>query len=61
MYRRVKRFEQDGMASLLGTDPAAAAAARARRRGLQPTIRRMIVDLKAELPKLNHNEISNIV
>lgn len=60
MYRRVKRFEQDGMASLLGTDPAAAAA-RARRRGLQPTIRRMIVDLKAELPKLNHNEISNIV
>jgi putative transposase len=58
MYRRVKRFEQDGMASLLGTDPA---AARARRRGLEPTIRRMIVDLKAEHPKLNHNEISNIV
>lgn len=58
MYRRVERFEEDGMMSLFATDPA---AARARRRGLEPAIRRMIVELKAEHPKLNANEISNIV
>lgn len=58
MYRRVERFEEDGMISLFATDPA---AARARRRGLEPAIRRMIVELKAEHPKLNANEISNIV
>lgn len=58
MYRRVDRFEKDGMMSLFATDPA---AARARRRGLEPAIRRMIVELKAEHPKLNNNEISNIV
>lgn len=58
MYRRVERFERNGMLSLFGTDPA---AARARRRGLEPYIRRMIVELKAEHPKLNDNEISNIV
>jgi putative transposase len=58
MYRRVDRFEKDGMMSLFATDPA---AARARRRGLEPAIRRMIVELKAEHPKLNNNEIKNIV
>ena len=58
MYRRVKRFEKDGMRSLFGTDLA---AGRAKRRGLEPAIRRMIVDLKAEHPALNNNEISNIV
>src|SRR5215210_4444418 len=58
MYRRIERFEKDGMLSLFATDPA---AARARRRGLEPYIRRMIVELKAEHPKLNNNEISNIV
>lgn len=58
MYRRIERFGEDGMVSLFATDPA---AARARRRGLEPAIRRMIVDLKAEHPKLNANEISNIV
>ncbi len=58
MYRRVERFEEDGMLSLFATDPA---AARAKRRGLEPHIRRMIVELKAEHPKLNDNEISNIV
>ncbi len=58
MYRRVERFEREGMASLFGTDPA---ATRAKRQGLEPAIRRMIVDLKAEHPALNHNEISNIV
>ena len=58
MYRRIERFEKDGMVSLFATDPA---AARAKRRGLEPHIRRMVVELKAEHPKLNDNEISNIV
>ena len=58
MYRRVERFEADGMLSLFVTDPA---MARARRQGLEPYIRRMIVELKAEHPKLNNNETSNIV
>ena len=58
MYRRMERFEGDGMASLLGSDPA---THRAKRQGLEPAIRRMIVELKAEHPKLNNNEIKNIV
>ncbi len=58
MYRRVERFGEDGMMSLFATDPA---TARARRRGLQPAIRRMIVELKAEHPRLNASEIANIV
>jgi hypothetical protein len=58
MYRKIERFETDGMLSLFATDPA---AARARRRGLEPAIRHMIVELKAEHPKLNANEIANIV
>ena len=58
LYRRVERFERDGMMSLFATDSA---AARARRQGLEPVIRRMIVELKAEHPKLNANEIANIV
>jgi len=58
MYRRIERFEKDGMASLFGSDPA---TERAKRWGLEPAIRRMIVELKAEHPALNNNEISNIV
>lgn len=58
MYRRMRRFEDEGLLSLLGTEPA---ADRARRKGLEPAIRRMIVELKAEHPKLNNNEIKNIV
>ena len=58
MYRRVERFEDEGMRSLFATDPA---AARARRQGLEPAIRGMIVELKAEYPRLNDNESSNIV
>jgi putative transposase len=42
MYRRMERFERDGMASLFGSDPA---THRAKRRGLEPAIRRMIVEL----------------
>lgn len=58
MYRRIERFERDGMVSLFAADPA---AARARRRGVEPAIRRMIVELKAGHPRLNASEISNIV
>ncbi len=58
MYRRMERFERDGMASLFGSEPA---TERSKRRGLEPAIRRMIVELKAEHPALNNNEISNIV
>lgn len=58
MYRRVERFGNEGMLSLFGTDPA---TARAKRQGLEPAIRRMIVELKAEHPALNNNEITNIV
>jgi len=58
MYRRIERFGNEGMLSLFGTDPA---TERAKRRGLEPAIRRMIVELKAEHPALNNNEITNIV
>ena len=58
MYRRVERFKTDGMLRLFATDPAAAPGTR---RGLEPAIRRMIVELKAEHRKLNNNEIANIV
>ena len=58
LYRRVERFERDGMMSLFASDPA---TDRAKRRGLEPAIRHMIVELKAEHPKLNANEIANIV
>lgn len=58
MYRRVERFEEGGMLSLFAADPS---AARAKRRGLEAHIRRMIVELKAEHPRLNDSEISNIV
>src|SRR5215207_1183393 len=58
IYRRMERFEKDGMLSLFRSDPA---ADRAKRRGLEPAIRRMIVELKAEHPALNNNEIRNIV
>jgi putative transposase len=58
MYRRVERFANEGMLSLFGTDPA---TERAKRQGLEPAIRRMIVELKAEHPAFNNSEISNIV
>src|SRR5829696_6164311 len=48
----------DSVASLFGSEPA---THRAKRQGLEPAIRRMIVELKAEHPKLNNNEIKNIV
>jgi hypothetical protein len=54
MYRKVERFEKDGPRGLFSTEGA-------KRQVLPPAIRRMIVDLKAEHPTLNNNEIGNIV
>ena len=53
-YRRLDRFAEDGMESLFDA-PAP------KRRRLPPAIRRLIVDLKAEYPHFNLNEIANIV
>ena len=54
LYRRAESFERDGVESLF-------AAERARRKVLPPWIRRLIVNLKAEYPPFNLNEIANVV
>lgn len=54
LQRRASRFEAEGMESLFGSDHA-------RRRRLPPAIRRLIMDLKAEHPGFNLNEIANAV
>ena len=53
LYRRIAGFEKDGMRSLFGSEPA-------KRRVLPASLRRLIVDLKAEHPMLNFNEIARI-
>jgi transposase len=53
LRRRIERFEAEGMEGLFATE-------KARRRRLPPNIRRLIVDLKAEYPPFNTNEIANI-
>src|ERR687897_216637 len=54
LYRRLDRFAEEGMESLFDA-PAA------KRRRLPPSVRRLIVDLKAEYPAFNLNEIANVV
>jgi putative transposase len=54
LYRRVDRFQAQGMESLFDTQSA-------KRRELPPAIRRLIVDLKAEYSAFNLNEMANIV
>lgn len=54
LYRRLDRFAEDGMESLFD-------APTARRKRLPPTARRLILDLKAEYPAFNLNEIANVV
>jgi transposase len=54
LYRRLDRFAEEGMASLFDA-PAA------KRKRLPPAVRRLIVDLKAEHPAFNLNEIANVV
>ena len=53
LYRRVDRFEAEGMESLFGSEPA-------KHRRLPPALRRLIVDLKAEYPPFSLNEIAKI-
>ncbi len=53
LYRRIAAFREEGMESLFGSP-------KAKRRVLPPAIRRKIVDLKAEHPPLNLEEIANI-
>src|SRR5215204_3573300 len=65
-WRRLRAWEEDGTwervwRSLLAALDEQGKIGWARRRGLEPFIRRMIVELKAEHPKLNANEIANIV
>jgi putative transposase len=53
LYRRIAAFGERGMESLFGSP-------KAKRRVLPPAIRRKIVDLKAEHPPLNLEEIANV-
>jgi putative transposase len=53
LYRRIAGFKKDGMRSLFGLPPT-------KMRMLPPRSRRLIVDLKAEHPMPNLNEIVRI-
>jgi transposase len=53
LQRRAAAFEAEGMEGLFASEAA-------RRRRLPPSMRRLIVDLKAEHPGLNPNEIAAI-
>jgi hypothetical protein len=53
LYRRIAGFEESGMRSPFGAEPA-------KRRVLLASLRRLIVDLKTEHPMLNLNEIAGI-
>ena len=54
LQRRIERFEKEGMEGLFATETA-------KRRRLPPNIRRLVLDLKAEYPPFNLNEIANVV
>jgi hypothetical protein len=54
LQRRTARFDAEGMESLFGSEHA-------RRKMLPPALRRLVVDLKAEYPRFNLNEIANAV
>src|SRR5215211_5148806 len=54
LQRRAARFEAEGMESLFGSEAAK------KRKRLPPSMRRLIVDLKAEHPALNPNEIARV-
>jgi transposase len=53
IQRRIERFGAEGMPGLFTTETA-------QRRKLPPNVRRLIVDLKAEYPPFNLNEIANV-
>ena len=52
LQRRLVRFESEGMESLFGSEAAG-------RERLPPSVRRLVVDLKAEYAGFNPNEIAN--
>ncbi len=54
LYRRLARFEEEGVEVLFGSEHA-------RRKRLPPAMRRLVVDLKADHPGFNPNEIANAV
>ena len=54
LQRRIARFGEEGMEGLFQTEAA-------KKQKLPPNIRRFIVDLKAEYPPFNLNEIANVV
>lgn len=53
LRRKAGRFEVEGMESLFDAEPA-------KRRALPTAVRRLVIDLKAEHPRLNTNEIAGI-
>jgi len=53
LRRKVARFEAEGMESLFGSEAA-------KRKRLPSAVRRLVVDLKAEYPGFNPNEISRV-
>jgi transposase len=53
LYRRLSRFEAEGMDSLFASE-------KAKRRALPPTMRRFVVDLKAEHPPIRPHEIATM-
>jgi hypothetical protein len=53
LRRKAVLFEAEGMENLFGSETA-------KRRRLPPAVRRLIVDLKAEHPGFNPNEISRV-
>jgi putative transposase len=53
LQRSVARFDAEGMESLFGSEHAR------RKRRLPDSMRRLIIDLKAEYPAFNPNEIPN--
>jgi len=53
LYRKVSRFEAEGVDSLF-------AAGSSKRRGLPPAVRRLVVDLKAEHPPMRPHEIATV-
>lgn len=53
LRRRAARFEAEGMESLFGSEAA-------KRKRLPSAVRRLVVDLKAEHPAFNPNEISRV-
>jgi transposase len=54
LYRKLDRFAEEGMEAVFD-------APTAKRRRPPPSVRRLVVDLKAEYPAFTLNEIANIV